>query len=198
MVGNAPIISVFKLTASEKDSIRPKGKTIMKRFADFESTSSEWTSNSIYEPSTGAHSGKYVTRMTGKNAFSDGWMSHWPDTLCNKKNLVLKASFWKYEQVGSAIGFVVSIDDESGKNYFWDLRNYKAFETTKGKWEKEEASIRLPAIRSVKDQVKIYFFNQTDQQVYIDDIILEFIEQEEKVQRREKGGIRQPGVKFHE
>jgi hypothetical protein len=180
MVGNASIISVFKLTASEKNSVHPKGKMVIKKFTDFESKSSEWTSNSIYEPLTGGHSGKYVTRMIGKNVFSDGWTFQWPDSLCNKKNLVLKASFWKYEQAGSAISFVVSIDDQNGKNYFWQPRSYKAFETTTGKWEKEEASIPVPAIKSVKNQIKIYILNQTDQQVYIDDINLEFIEQEGK------------------
>jgi hypothetical protein len=180
MVGNAAIISVFKLTAAEKDSVLPKGKTMIKRFCDFENKSSEWTSNSVYEPVTGAHSGKYVSRLIGKNALSDGWKFYWPDTLCNKKNLVLKASFWKYEQVGSVISFVVSIDDHIGKNYFWEPRQYKAFETTAGKWEKEEASIKVPVIRSGEDLVKIYILNHTDQQVYIDDIRLEFIEQEGK------------------
>jgi hypothetical protein len=176
MVGNASIISVFKLTGSEKDSVRPTGKTMLKTFTDFESKSPAWTSHSIYEPLTGAHSGKYVTRMIGKNAFSDGCTVHWPDSLCNRKNLVLRASFWKYESTGAAISFVVSIDDQEGKNYFWEPRSFKAFEATTGKWEKEEASIPVPAIKSVKDQVKIYILNQTDQQVYIDDISLEFIE----------------------
>jgi hypothetical protein len=187
-VGNASIISVFKLTASEKDSLSIKGKTIMKRFMDFENESPEWTSNSLYTPATGAHSGKQVTRINGKNAYSDGWTLHQLDSICNKKNLALKASFWKYENLGSVTNFVVSIDDQTGKNYFWAARDSKAFGATKEKWDKTRCTIPLPTIKSANDVIKIYIFNQGDQQVYIDDISLEFIEKEGKLSSDNRAG----------
>jgi hypothetical protein len=180
-VGNATILSVFKLSDSEKRSIGPQGK-IWKTFrTDFEEQLPERRFMHIFKPTTGAHSGERVTMTNVIHPFSDGLKFEIPDTLCNKEGLVLKVTLWKYEDIGSESNVVVDVKNKDSANvYFWNGINSKPLVGTIRKWDQFSATVQLPVIKSPLDEVSVYLWNVGKTPIMMDDIEVQLIEKQGK------------------
>lgn len=175
MVGNASIMSIYKLTAEERAQTATRGITHLTFQNDFESPSPDWTSNGILEPVTGAHSGKKVTATDSVKSFSDVLKFTLPLSLCHKEGLIIKASYWKYEDRGSESSLVVTI--QNGKtSYFWDGRGTKALAGTKNKWDEVFAKIPLAKVQSPGDTISVYLWNTGKKRVFMDDLKVKLIE----------------------
>ncbi len=181
MVGNASIMSVFKLTEGDRKRAEVKGRGLMHLYRDFEETDHKLPAEHIFSPSTGAHSGKYVTMVDEINPYSDGFKFTLPDTLFEKKNLVAKLSFWEYQGVGSRTNLVISISDTSNNSYFWNGTYSNSLTGTINKWDKMSATVELPEIRSPSDIINVYLWNNGGKLVYVDDITIDLIERTEEI-----------------
>jgi hypothetical protein len=175
-VGNANIISVYKLTSSEKAKLETNGRVVLKCFTDFENQPKEWGVNNLCQPATGAHSGKLVTMVDEKNNSSDGIILTQLDSIYNKKDIILKLSYWTYADKGAITCFVADITDSKGTCYFWAGVDALTFKVAVNKWDKRVAKYTLPIIKSPTDKIKLYLWDVGGQKVYIDDLSAEFIE----------------------
>jgi hypothetical protein len=176
MVGNAKIMTAFKVRSSELLYNKVNGKSLMSFFTDFESAKEWWGNNLVGANSFGAHSGLNTTRVDSIVEYSDG-LSIKANNLSNKEGIILKASFWKYDiQPNSKGKFVISVEDKEGKNYFWRAVNETKTNTTLG-WEKVECAVELPTLKSENDIIKIYLWNQGKKQILIDDVSINFMEE---------------------
>lgn len=177
MVGNAKIMTAFKIRSEEELYQTVKGKQLMSFSTDFEKTQPGWGNHSISKPIVGAHSGLFTTKVDSLLEYSDGLSFTATNTLFNKKNILLKTSFWKYDnQSQSKAKFVISIDSPDGKNYFWRALN-ETVPNLKGDWEKVTSAIELPLIKTAQDKISIYLWNLGKKQILIDDIEVNFIEE---------------------
>ncbi len=177
-VGNASIMSVFKLTPAERAMLGPQGKSWMKYTNDFESQSPYWSNNHLFKPVTGAHSGTLVTMVDSANKFSDVLKFSLPPTLCNKEGNALKINFWKYEDLEVQSSLVVNVSDSA--SYFWKGIKPETVNGSMKKWEHTATTIQLPIIRSPKDTISVYILNGGQKQLFIDDIEVELIEKKGK------------------
>jgi hypothetical protein len=176
-VGNARIMSVFKLTDLERKIAAPKGQVKMKLYANFENQLSGVSHERIFEPPSGAHTGRLVTMTDSINQFSDSITFKIPEIFCNKKNLVLKITYWKYEELGSESNLVVQIKN-SIKPYFWNASNSKAVTGTIKKWDQASATVQLPAVTSPTDIVSVFLWNIGKKQLLMDDVEVELLEKQ--------------------
>ena len=127
---------------------------------------------------TGAHSGQMVTAVTPSIEYSDGLIIKDMSKLYNKRNLVLKTSFWRNDKDERAEAWlVINIETSKGESYFWHaIKTINDQETDI--WKKIEGAVDLPPIRSMDDVIKIYLWNKDKKEIYMDDINVEFIQEE--------------------
>jgi hypothetical protein len=178
-VGNASILSVFKLSDSERKSIGPQGK-IWKTFTiDFEKQLPGLSHGRIFKPSTGAHSGTHVSATNIVHSSSDALKFSIPVTLCNKEGLVLKIRVWKYEDTGAASNLVVDVRNKDSA-YFWEGTYDKRLIEGEKKWEPFSATVRLPIIKSPQDVITVFLWNTGIKPIMIDDLEVNLIEKQGK------------------
>ncbi|OFY87589.1 MAG: hypothetical protein A3F72_05630 [Bacteroidetes bacterium RIFCSPLOWO2_12_FULL_35_15] len=176
-IGNAKIMTAFKIRSEEELYHTVKGKKLLRFFTDFENEEQGWGRGSVSNPAVGAHSGLFTTKVDSLIEYSDGLSFTVTPAFLNKKNIVLKTSFWKYDdQPQSHAKFVVSIDTPDGKNYFWRALNETAANSKKG-WEKVTGAIELPLLKTAQYRISIYLWNLGKKQILIDDIEVTFIEE---------------------
>ncbi|MEO6904270.1 MAG: glycosyltransferase family 39 protein [Bacteroidia bacterium] len=181
VVDSAKIISVFKLTDAEKLEVAIKGKVLLNYFTDFEKSLPDWEAKNIIKPESGAHSGEFVTSVNKKIEFGDVLSLTDLKVLLDKKDIVLKVSFWKYEPKESKTSLVVCIQSANGDVYYWDAINTNsnaAWEISK--WINITETLKLPVVKSSSDIMKIYLLNRGGETVYMDDLNLEFIQKDKK------------------
>jgi hypothetical protein len=178
-VGNAAIMSVFKLSESERKSIGPQGKLRMEFSTDFEKQLPGWTFNHTFRPEMKAHSGKRITAVRLIHPYSDKLTFTLPDSLCNKEGLVLKVSLWKYEDIGAESNLIVDIRKKDSANvYFWSGANSKPVTGTIKKWDQFFSTYQLPVIKSPSDEVSVYLWNVGIKPIMIDDMEVKLIEKQ--------------------
>jgi hypothetical protein len=178
-VGNASILSVFKLSDSERKSIGPQGK-IWKTFTiDFEKQLPELSHRRTFKSSTGGHSGTYVSVTNIVHPTSDALKFSIPDTLCNKESLVLKIKVWKYEDKGAESNIVVDVRNKDSA-YFWEGISDKRLMAGEKKWEPFSATVRLPVVKSSQDVITVFLWNTGIKPIMIDDLEVSLIEKQGK------------------
>jgi hypothetical protein len=178
-VGNASVMSVFKLSDAERKKIAPQGKARMVFKTDFETQSPYWT-NKHNRSTTGAHSGTRVNVTDVIHATSDILRFSIPDSLCNKEGLVLKVSLWKYENDIRAESNLIIDVTHKDTAYFWNGINSKPLPGTIKKWDQLSVTNRLPVIKSPNDVVSVYLWNVGIQPIEIDDVEVKVIETQGK------------------
>ena len=137
--------------------------------------------NGILQPHCGAHSGLFSAMVDSVIEYSSGLTITNLDYIYNKKNIVLKASFWRYtDQADAEATLVVAITRPNGSVYFWggigqlkDKQNEQ-----KNEWKKMEGAVDLPIINTEQNTIKIYLWNTGKKRIFIDDIKIEFIEED--------------------
>ena len=175
-VGNASIMSVFKLTDEERKRADIQGVSLMKWENDFEKPLQAWTSKYITKPATGAHSGKYVTLTDSFTRYSDGLKFAVPTEWCNREDLALKVSYWKKEDMGSESSLVTTI--QGNDTYFWDGKNSKALLGTKNEWDHVQVNIHLAKIQLPTDTVSVFLWNSGKKKLLLDDIKVELMQKQ--------------------
>lgn len=179
-VGNATIMSVFKLSDAERKSIGPQGTTRMVFKTDFERPSPYWTADHLANPTTGAHSGRRVSMTNVIHRFSDILRFSVPDSLCKKEGLVLKISLWKYdEDIRNDCNLIVDVKNKDSV-YYWNGFNSKASVGALKKWDRFSATAQLPVINSPQDQLSVYLWNMGIHPIMLDDIEVRVIEKQGK------------------
>jgi hypothetical protein len=180
MVGNASIMSVFKLSDLERKRIAPQGKTKLVFKNDFESPSPHWVRKQIIQAPVKSHSGTYVNVTNVLHTSSDVLRFNVPDSLCNKEGLVLKVSLWKYEEHIRTESNLVADVVHNDTAYFWNGVNSKPLPGTLKQWDKLSATYELPAIKSPADVVSVYLWNSGVYPIMVDDIEVILIEKQGK------------------
>jgi hypothetical protein len=180
-VGNASIMSVFKLSDSERKSMGPQGKIWKVIGTDFEKQSSDAGYKHVFKPTTGAHSGTRVTTTNVIHSYSDALRFEIPENLCNKEGLALKIVVWKYEDPGSESNLIVDVKNKDSANvYFWKGIYSEVPVGTIKKWEPFYATVQLPAIKTPHDVVSVYLWNIGKKPIMIDDMEVQLIEKQGK------------------
>ncbi len=175
VVGNAKIMTAFKVRSGKELYYGVKGQNLLHAASDFEKKQEGWGNNLLLKPYTGAHSGSNATKVDSVSEYSDGLSIVATTKMCNKKNILLKTSFWKYDnQIGSKAKLVVSIEGADEKTYFWRAINETKTNSTVA-WEKEIGAVELPKIKTETDKIKIYLWNLGKKQILIDDVVVDFI-----------------------
>lgn len=180
VIGNAKIGTAFKIRHSEGLYRDVKGKTLMTFSTDFEHIQANWDNNGILQPHCGAHSGLFSAAVDSVIEYSSGLTITNPDYIYNQKNIILKASFWRYnDQADAEATLVVAITRPNGSVYFWaaithlkDKQNEQ-----KNEWKKMEGAVDLPVINTEQNTIKIYLWNTGKKRIFIDDIKIDFIEE---------------------
>jgi hypothetical protein len=178
-VGNASILSVFKLSDSERKSSGPQGKTWKTFTIDFEKKLPELSDKRIFKSSTGAHSGTHINVTNIIHPCSDALKFSIPEALCNKEGLVLKIRIWKYEDKGAASNLVVDVRNKDSA-YFWEGVNSKQLIEREKKWEPFLATVQLPIIKSPQDIINIFLWNVGIKPIMMDDLEVSLIEKQGK------------------
>jgi hypothetical protein len=181
MIGNAKMATAFKIRPKEELYSKVKGKNIGSFSTDFETAKEGWSNNAIDKPFKGSHSGLCCDKVDSLIEYSDGLKITNVDYLYNKGNIILKTSFWKYETgILSDAKFVVAIDSSNGKPYFWHALNHIQTKQNvpKGVWEEVIGAVELPRIRAKTDRISIYLWNIGKKPILIDDIKIDFIQEE--------------------
>lgn len=179
MTGNAPLISAFRVSKPEELYKKAQGKSVGVFSTDFEKQKAGWGNNSIIQPHCGAHSGVYSAMVDSVVEFSSGLTIPELRFLQDKKDVVLKASFWRYvDQTPSEAKLVVAIAKPDGKSYFWaSVNEIKLENTAEGnKWEQVVGAIDLPIIKEEKCVLNIYLWNVGKKRIFMDDVKVEFIQ----------------------
>lgn len=179
-VGNTAMISAFRISQPAELYETVRGNVISIFSTDFEKAQTVWGNNNIVQPHCGAHSGLFSAMVDSVVEFGSGLTISNLDFLFNKKNIVLKTSFWRLiDQVPANAKLVVAIAKPDGKSYFWtSINEIKVKEFAEGnKWERVVGAIDLPIIKEEKCVLNIYLWNVGKKRIFIDDVKVEFIEE---------------------
>ncbi len=180
-LGNACLYTAFVVRQKGEGYSKTRGKELITSVADFENKKeNNWTFDRITKPNSAAHSGMFSTFVDSANEYSNMYILPTTEILLNKKNVVLKTSFWKYEtKSGSDAKFVVSIESKNGTSYFWQTINEICTKekTSEFGWEKITGEVDLPEIRSNGDIIKVYLWNVGKKQIFMDDVEIHFVQE---------------------
>ncbi len=79
-----------------------------------------------------------------------------------------------FEKIDPAAVYVVSINDDKGKNIFWDSRPIVYSETTG--WSEQSMSFTIPPeFLNPENRISVYPWNKNKKTFYVDDVTMDFI-----------------------
>ncbi len=180
MLGNASLSTVFKEANRKQLYYEIAGKELLDSKNDFDTKKQNWTYNHIIQLSGKTHSGNAVSFVDSTTEFGDCYTLSTDCIIRNKKNLVLKTSFWKYETMpNSDAKLIVSIESPDGKPYFYYVLNeIKTNDKIPFKqWTRIVGVAALPIIKSKENVIKIYLWNVGKKLIYIDDMDFQFVQE---------------------
>jgi len=141
-------------------------------FLDFEDRSNE---NLRFSTDT-VHSGKSALRMDSGHSFSPGFEAEFTE-LTKRDHAWIRAGLWVFplHEVTANTASLVITFEHNGESYAYsasgiDLPEYQA---KAGKWNYISLDYLTPEVRSVNDNVKVYFWLQGNNPVLIDDLKVE-------------------------
>lgn len=113
-----------------------------------------------------AHSGKHVCLLDKKNQCSNTFSDR---AGAFPAQAAVKACGWVYAETKNiSCLFVVSVENAKGA-YIYKVSDLKEM-AVEGKWFQVCSEIKLPAETSPQDAIKVYFWNQGKENIYIDDM----------------------------
>ncbi|MCX6294912.1 MAG: glycosyltransferase family 39 protein [Bacteroidetes bacterium] len=182
LIGNAKIITAFKVRQPEEIAEVSKGKLLKSYFTNFDSLQVCWDNNMIVQPNCTAHSGLFAAKVDSATEYSSGLTVKDLKFLVNRKNVLLKASYWRYNDAGPVeTKLVVTIAHADGTSYFWNSINETVSKNTeymKG-WKEVVGILDIPPVKSQQDILKVYLWDIGKNRIFIDDIRIDFIEEKE-------------------
>lgn len=150
------------------------GKVIKKGFADFESSSADWSIHSNNLTDSLANSGLYSEKVTEFSSTYRVMLNKF--SLDSSKNLYLKLSAKTLVKENSTALLVVSVENMDG-NYFWKGFDIEPFQQVYSNWWSVDAYTILP-IQQIKPQSELsfYLWNKDKKELWLDDMSIEIYE----------------------
>jgi len=137
--------------------------------------SGEWTNLYNVKPYSNAHSGKSVAFIDSLTTYSLGY-SNFMENISKTKSDSVIFSYWAFLKNDKAMAKTVfSIDDKtSGKNIFWAGNPLKERVKEYNKWVKITETFKIPANINPKYFVSIYVWNNSKEEILLDDFSITF------------------------
>lgn len=150
---------------------KKKGTTF---FNDFENTVGWNPSSLTKEPH---FSGTYSNRLDSTHIYGSTFQLKFKQVSLREIKKV-KVTFWAFLSDEAAQGkFVVEVNDPSKQNLFWIAKNFQDLIDTPNKWIKVKLEFTFPneSTTSLDNEIKIYGWNLSKKDIYIDDEEIEFV-----------------------
>jgi hypothetical protein len=131
----------------------------------------EWINQNTIREIPNAHSGKNVCVLDSIHLYSLG-LSKTMSNISDKKLTQVKFSYWVFVTSDKAKATAVLSIDFNGKNKSWDGREMKG--QVLNTWTKIEETFSIPASADLNNDVSLYVWNTSKEQILVDDIRYEF------------------------
>ncbi|MBE0648598.1 MAG: hypothetical protein IH596_12550 [Bacteroidales bacterium] len=148
---------------------------------NFEMDSTQATPGRIYKGI--AHSGSYSAKVFGKNSFSVNVVQRAGDIgLENLNGVALSAWIYVFPTTNEVNGSLVfSVNNSVGANICWKGCSLSGPLIPTGEWFKMSGYFNLSDVRlRSDDQIQLYFWNNSDTEILVDDLYYVFGAQRER------------------
>ena len=171
------IASAF-LVRSPEELYYAKGRRLFFHKNDCERPDSLWTNNYIVEERDSLKANSYML-LTNGTEYSDQLVIDKLGAEGGKKGLVLKLKFkYRTEELNNDLKWVVISGSDLGYPYQW-ISAYHIYGSPEPNWKEVSCGVELAENKGEANKIKLYLWNINKTKIFIDDIEVELIEENE-------------------
>jgi hypothetical protein len=156
------------------------GTTVLEYQTDFEKPDNGWNGASTTDVGKEAYSGKMSGLLDANNEYGNTLIINGSKKLneCKKPAMIFSGYLRDKNRFASdKLQVIISYDKAEGGTYYYAPRLIDNFVDNKNGWKKFEVALRIDTLRTEKDIIKIYLWNQYKETFLIDDLDVKFVEQ---------------------
>ncbi len=169
--GDAKIMTVYKLKSINSfiEKCKNNSKASIYEFHnDFESSKPGWSESTVMNVEGNAHSGTRVDALKKETEYSCSLTLHVPGESLDHRVDLLEVTVWmNAAKNNSMIHLVVESRNPDSYTYFW--HSDKLANKANRVWEKKKFTVVLSRFESLKDEIRMYLWNQEGEEVSVDD-----------------------------
>ncbi|GEM_PF-902046 len=164
------VVIIFVLGCSGKGEDKFKNPLYFAN--DFESYDGWCENHQIIKGN--AHSGKYSCKIDSANIFSRGFVSKLNQISSTSIKQVDVSAWIKLEKPSAWAKCAVEIRSSKDSIIFWEAGNSNDFLQSSGEWIPVKFNFKLPPFLDPEGVIKVYFMNQKNYGLFIDDLEIIF------------------------
>ncbi len=148
---------------------------------DFDKQSPNWYGSAVYDAGAKAHSGKMTGALDASIEYSNTLVLYGSKEIFKCKKPAVRIIGYLMDKnrfASDKLQCIISYDKKEGGTYYYRSRNVDNFVSRENGWKRFEIALRVETVKNESDVIKVYFWNPEKESFLLDDLMVEFVEQD--------------------